>query len=85
MRLYKSTGLNRLVKTREDCGNVAQKEQGLGAMLYQNEVDISEVKCRENIRSPYVAFGRSATTTEGDLIDLEARDVGIFRLFCISG
>ena len=46
---------------------------------------MSESKCRENIRSPYVAFGRSAIATEGDLMDKEARDMGIFECFCIAG
>ena len=79
MRLKECTELKRLVKSREVCGNGAQKEQGLRATHCQNEADISDSEFRENIRSPYVAFGRSATATEGDLMDLEAHDVGISK------
>lgn len=83
MRSNKSSELNRLLKTREACGNIAQEEQSLRTTVCQNEVKMSESRCRENIRSPYVASGHSATATEGRCIDLEARDMGIFRLFCI--
>ena len=32
-----------------------------------------------------MAFRRSATATEGDLMDMEARDMGIFECFCVAG
>lgn len=55
-----------------------QEEQGLGATLCQNEVDVSECECRKDTGSPYMEFELSATATRDDFMDLEARDVGIF-------
>ncbi len=75
----------KLVKIREDCGNGVQKEQGLRVTLFQDDVDASEPESRGNIRSSDVAFGRSVAATEDDLMDLEARDVGIFKYFSIPG
>ena len=44
-----------------------QKEQGLEATHCQDELDASIYECRENHRSSYVAFGRSATVVEDEL------------------
>ena len=85
MALKNSTVLKRLIKIRKGCGNGVQKEQGLRVTLCQDEVDVSQSESRENSRSPDVAFERPAAATEDDSMDLEARDVDIFKYFGIPG
>ena len=55
-----------------------KRSKGLRTMLWQSEVDIFESKRRVNTRSLDVLLPQLK-------VDLEARDRGIFKDFCISG
>lgn len=57
---------------------VRKRSKGLRTMLWQSEVDIFESKRRVNTRSLDVLLPQLK-------VDLEARDTGIFKDFCISG
>ena len=57
---------------------VRKRSKGLRTILWQSEVDIFESKRRVNIRSLDVLLPQLK-------VDLEARDMGIFKDFCISG
>ena len=57
---------------------VRKRSKGLRTILWQSEVDMFESKRRVNIRSLDVLLPQLK-------VDLEARDMGIFKDFCISG